>query len=437
MKTLITALSVSVSVALTASAVSVDNVFVRQQWPWSTKVNVDYVLHDAANGTHDVKVEFRNGSQVITNLTESLSGDRFGVGPGAHTLTWDPGYGGSGQLPAVIADMTATVSVPDDGRTWMVMDISGGKDAESFPITFTNAPPPGGWNQDEYKTTKIVLRRIPATTFQMGLTDAEKSHFEITGTHATWAARQRRTVTLTRDYYIGVFETTHKQNSLMFGTGNSSFPKCPARNITYATVCGSNANEPSPYGVWPNYAEGSYLAALNNKVTTQLSSALPGYKFELPSYAQWECACRGGVDTCFNSGKNWADDGTASVDSNLAAIAQYGVNVNSDPWPEVGQKLPNAFGLYDMHGGVMELIRDVMNTSTDSGVTDPQTDPLLYHTGSSSFQTWACGGSVKSVASGCLSDSVVNMDTKNQTASGATDPRWHTGYRLACVYVGE
>ena len=72
MKTLITALSVSVSVALTASAVSVDNVFVRQQWPWSTKVNVDYVLHDAANGTHDVKVEFRNGSQVITNLTESL-----------------------------------------------------------------------------------------------------------------------------------------------------------------------------------------------------------------------------------------------------------------------------------------------------------------------------------------------------------------------------
>ena len=113
------------------------------------------------------------------------------------------------------------------------------------------------------------------------------------------------------------------------------------------------------------------------------------------------------------------------------------MNVNSDPWPEVGQKLPNAFGLYDMHGGVMELIRDVMNTSTDSGVTDPQTDPLLYHTGSSSFQTWACGGSVKSVASGCLSDSVVNMDTKNQTASGATDPRWHTGYRLACVYVGE
>ena len=287
MKKFMIALSASAVAATTVTAATITNVLVRQQWPWSTKVNVDYVLQDAANGVHDVKVEFRNGSQVITNRTESLSGDRFSVGPGEHTITWDPSYGDAGELPKVLPNMTATVSVPDDGRTWMVVDISGGKDAESFPITFTSTPPAGGWNQDEYKTTKIVLRRIPATTFQMGLTDAEKEHFGITGTHATWAPRQRRTVTLTRDYYIGVFETTHKQTSLMFKDGSSGWPKSPDRNVSYVKVRGEMAREAEPDGRWPNYTAGSYLDKINTKVSAQLSSALPGYRFDVPSYAQW------------------------------------------------------------------------------------------------------------------------------------------------------
>ena len=436
MKKLMIALSVSAVAAATVSAATITNVLIRQQWPWSTKVNVDYVLQDVANGTHDVKVEFRNGSQVITNRTESLSGDRFGVGPGEHTLTWDPSYGDAGQLPAVLPNMTATVSIPDDGRTWMIIDISGGNNAENYPITFTNAPPPGGWNQEVYKKTKIVFRRIPATTFQQGVTEAETNHFNIS--NGGWAPRRRRTVTLTKDYYIAIFETTVPQHRMMFVDGLSSYEMRPVRNVTWNDMRGSGSREPSPWGTWPNYASGSKFDTLNQRVAAQLSAVLPGYKIELPTYAQWECACRGGVDTCFNSGKSWADDGTDSADSNLAEIAQYGVNPSSDPWPEVGQKEPNAYGLYDMHGGVMELIRDVMSGSNDSQATDPQTDPLLRSAVNSSFGIWACGGSVKSVASGCLCNSLVQHATESQTSStGATDPRYHSGYRLACVYVGE
>ena len=41
-------------------------------------------------------------------------------------------------------------------------------------------------------------------------------------------------------------------------------------------------------------------------------------------------------------------------------------------------------------------------------------------------------------ASGCLCNSLVQHATESQTSStGATDPRYHSGYRLACVYVGE
>jgi len=53
------------------------------------------------------------------------------------------------------------------GQPYLVIDLSGGSTATTYPVSYLSAAPTNGWT-DEFKTTKLVLRRIPAGTFMMG-----------------------------------------------------------------------------------------------------------------------------------------------------------------------------------------------------------------------------------------------------------------------------
>jgi len=85
--------------------------------------------------------------------------------------------------------------------------------------------------------------------------------------------------------------------------------------------------------------------------------------FDLPTEAQWEYACRAGTSTTYY---NNTDDS-----STLATLAWYGGEVSAPQRP--GQKLPNAFGLYDMIGNVWEYVRDWYATSASA--VDTGRDP--------------------------------------------------------------
>jgi len=75
----------------------------------------------------------------------------------------------------------------------------------------------------------------------------------------------------------------------------------------------------------------------------------------LPTEAQWEFACRAGTKTRFNSGDRETD---------LASVAWFSSNSGVAPHA-VGLKMPNAFGLYDMHGNVFQWCQELFYTDAN------------------------------------------------------------------------
>ena len=93
--------------------------------------------------------------------------------------------------------------------SYISIDVSGGPDATNYPLTYyqTLAEVPGGPNSDAYKTTNILLRLIPNGTFIMGSPEDEIGRTE--------SFETQHPVTLTKDFFIGVFEVTQQQWELV------------------------------------------------------------------------------------------------------------------------------------------------------------------------------------------------------------------------------
>jgi formylglycine-generating enzyme required for sulfatase activity len=166
-------------------------------------------------------------------------------------------------------------------------------------------------------TMKLVL--IPAGKFMMG------------------EEKDRHEVTISKPFYIGVTEVIQPQYQAIMGTNPSNF---------------KGATKPVESVPWDDATE--FCKKLSEKTRQAV---------RLPTEAEWEYACRAGTATAFSFG---------DADSALGDYAWYSANRGFDTTHPVGQKKPNAWGLYDMHGNVFEWCADWYGDYPKGAVTDPQ-----------------------------------------------------------------
>ena len=269
------------------------------------------------------------------------------VGTGSRTAVWyardDLGADGGD-----FASLQVTVNAwkTNDPPLYMSFDLES-KDVRYY--TSSNALPGGGAvtgpNADIYAENRLLLRRVNAANvrWQMGSASSEPGRDS--------SREAPHDVTMTNDYYMGVFELTKYQWMFIDGTNIFSRPDpgwiaCdsqPISAISYDEVRGQ-------YCYWPDAPlAGSFLGKLR---------AFTGFDFDLPSETQWEFAARAGHYSGFwGDGSPIASTVTSGKDANLDRMAWWRNMVK--PATYVGSRQPNDWGFYDMAGNVWEWTLDV------------------------------------------------------------------------------
>ena len=252
---------------------------------------------------------------------------------------------------------------------YMVVDLASGPASASYPVTMLEDVPEGGWT-DEYRTTKLVLRRAPAGTFTMGSPTNEVGYPGILDL-------TQHEVTLTQDFYIGVFQVTQKQWERVTGGLPSYFNNTtyrdtrPVEGVSYYQIR-ENPNNTAIAPTWPASSQvgpDSFMGRLRTRT---------GLAFDLPTEAQWEYACRAGTTTALNSGYDLTN---SDLDPRMNEVGRYYYNQTGGASPhrgsstsagtaKVGSYLVNSWGLYDMHGNVNEWCLDWYEIYPGT-VTDP------------------------------------------------------------------
>ena len=319
---------------------------------------VQNVTQDAATGNVTVRYTLAGEDAIITFdvLTNGVpvsagalayaDGDVYRlVATGSRSFVWNAVTSGIGaEFPSSALTVRVNAISRNDPPDWMAVELSVTDTVFYYP---SKECVPDGITNDVYKTERLLLKRLHAAgkRWDMGKTGNTRNPLH--------------KVTLTNDYYIGVYEVTCAQCSRsqdMLWTGNTypqkSYPDSrmfPATSfISYTFLRGASNWPADGHAV----DEDSYLGKL--RVRT-------GVQFDIPTEAEWEFACRGG-----------------SSDDHYAAFNDISWHSTNRLFA-VGTKVPNAYDLYDMEGNAWEWVLDQYQSSLGA---DEVVEPVGTQSGS-------------------------------------------------------
>ena len=334
------------------------NISGAQRWPWNGKVDINYTL--TATTTNNIAPVFSvkffcadpagNRFELTTLSGDGKDGNIQGAGQ--KKTTWDATadlgtnvYAAGYKIGVYAEDVT-------DTAPYLVLDLTTYQMAASIvgPDVSSNAPS---------KYAELWLRRIEPGTFVMGSarTESGRSYNE-----------SEHTVTLTKAYYIGVFELTEGQYARIFSDGTST-SVLPKDMLSYNALRGTSEGAKWPVPHDHRVDATSFFGKLREKTGND-------FIFDLPTEAQWEAASRWkgttghGTDD-YHGSSVWNNGVTFDSNySGLGDVAWYGDN-SGNAKHEVGLKAPSTSGTYDMHGNVVEWCLDWYADDITSYVSDP------------------------------------------------------------------
>jgi hypothetical protein len=334
--------------AETETSATIENVVVRQRWPWSKVVDIDFTVRGNATGVKFVAKY--DGAEQFVLAEKDLTGDFCDVlEPGLHHVTWDPAKAGLDETE--LKNFTVSVEPDDTDRTYLILNLYDGS------YRYAAAEPEGGWLADPANyQTNIVFRRVPKGTRNIGLTtDFDKKFNASNYAH-------KREVTLTSDYYLSVFMTTKAQRKYIDGSDlDVSDEGKNYEGRTYPQMRGGQGD-----GIdWPSTEHtvkpGCIIDKLRNIVKTTFSS---DWIVDLPTSTQWEYAAKATTpfDELLSVGeiKVTDEDLYEKFTNNVDLVAIW--HHNKAEWGKddttIGRKRPNGWGFYDMVGLGFEWCND-------------------------------------------------------------------------------
>jgi len=197
-----------------------------------------------------------------------------------------------------------------------------------------------------YRTGEIAAPTnmvfIPPGTFRMGSPTGEEDRASSEGPQTA--------VTISRGFWMAKYEVTQAEYQAVVGSNPSFFTD-------------GSTSRPVEQVSWLDAT--NYCAMLTQR-EREAGRIGTNIVYRLPTEAEWEYACRGGTS---DRRLSYGDDPGYT---NLTNYAWYRDNDGTFTMP-VGQKLPNAWGLYDMHGNVYEWCQDYWIGAYSGGIAvDPQ-----------------------------------------------------------------
>ena len=330
---------------------------------------------------------------------------------------WNPNIDWPLQSAANVSAIVSawTKDVPPDYMVVKLFDDAAGR--KRWYYASTNDIP-GGVTNRIYKSDYLLMRRIPAKNVRhrQGSPSDAPFHTDLEAAHY---------VTLTKDYYMGVYEITERQNALVAGTRKETPTWLTDADKDYYPVVGVFYKN-DIRGTSQNYTVTATDEPKSGSTIDRLRTCTGISGLDLPTEAQWEYACRAGTSTTLYDGTEAGSSGQGL--ENMKRLAWCKWNCTDGKPREVGLKPANPWGLYDMLGNALEWTLDGPAANKTAYYSEGQevVDPVLP-----SARYYLRGGCYKQTVHG---NSACTASYRSDDWGGASGggPFLCSGFRVVC-----